>query len=495
MKFFKAWLWLFVAPSLFGQSMPPELNGINKEITALFKQYEAVGMAVAILRNDEVIYSKGFGYRNLEAKLPVTEHTVFHVGSMTKSFTGALLGILEAEGRLSLKDKPAYYVPNFRFYSDKMDNLITIEDLLSHKSGLGSQDLSLVMFPDPDKLKTVQRLKYLKPEDEIKNSWNYSNMGYTLAGTIIEQLTRKTWDNGLQERLFAPLKMNNTFTEVEAMKKTGNYALGYGNDQGQIERRSFERYYAYAPAGAIKSSVRDMSHWMRVWLHHGLYENRQVIPKDYVRRATSLQNVKYDEVYEKDSFLHGEGFGWRLRSWSGHFRVRHGGNTNGFSTLMDLFPFEKIGIVVLANQQSSILPYVISDYISRKLYGLPTIDYPIQVGDVYQAEVKDVSINQEQPPTHALTKFVGTYGANGYGKIKVIEKAGKLRAQLPTYSFRLAHSHYNTFYLQGDPDFDYSFNPEFTVRFVNDIEGRPNALHIVGAQKEAIVFHKEIPKP
>lgn len=494
MRPFPMLLLLLLTLTTFGQQPTLDPKGLDTYINEMLQRYDAPGLAVAVIRNDTVIYSKGFGYRNLEQQLPVTQETVFHIASMSKAFTATLLGILEGEDRLSLKNRPALYVPNFEFHTEKMNNLITVEDLLSHKSGLGNHGLSIVLFPEADKLKTVQRLRHLKPQDEIKNSWNYSNIGYTLAGTLVEQVTGTTWDAYLQKKLFSPLRMKASFTTVDAMKAYGNYAQGYGRHQSQTVPRPYENYYSYTPAGAIKSSVQDLTHWMRVWLNKGVFEGTPVIPEDYVRRATSLQNTKYHEVYEPDSFLQGEGFGWRLRAWSGKYRVRHGGNTNGFSTVMDLFPFEKIGIVVLANQQSSILPYVISDHISRKLYGLPSIDYPIQVGDVYKAEVADVPMNKKQPPTHALAEFVGTYNAKGYGKIQVIEKAGKLRAKLPTYTFRLAHLHYNTFYLQGNPDFDESFNPEFTVKFVDDIEGMPSALHIVGAQKEDVVFHKENPK-
>lgn len=491
MKVFKTLLFVLFTTYLFSQHTPSELGEIDTEVKTLIKQYQAVGLAVAVVKNDKVIYSKGFGYRNLEEKLPVTQHTAFHIASMSKAFTGALLGILERDNYLSLKDRPAVHVPNFQFYNDKMNHLIAIEDLLSHKSGLGTHGLSIVLFPEKDKLKTVQRLKYLKPEDEIKNSWNYSNLGYTLAGTIVEQVTKKTWDSSLQEMLFKPLQMNASSTTVEVMKKSGDYALGYGKHKGKTVKRPFENYYAYTPAGAIKSSVTDLSNWMRVWLDKGVYNGTQVIPEDYIRKATSLQNTKYNVTYDKDSFLFGEGFGWRLRAWFGHYRIRHGGNTNGFSSVMDMFPFENIGIVVLCNQQSSLLPYAISDDIARRLLGLPTMDYPVDVGDVYMPEPEDQELQKDKMPIHPLKDFSGTYTAAGYGKIEIKEEEASLLAVLPTYTFKLTHLNFNTFYLKGLPNFDKSFNPEFTVKFDYDTKGGIYALQILGAQKEAVVFLKD----
>ncbi|MEL6867610.1 MAG: serine hydrolase, partial [Bacteroidota bacterium] len=463
-------LFFLISHLVSSQSDKELLGEFDQKIESLLQDFQAVGLSVAVVKDGEVIYSKGFGYRDLAAQLPADENTVFHIASMSKAFTGTLLGILESEDRVSLQDKPSLYIPDFQFYNEKMDNLITIGDLLSHRSGIGSQGSSIIMFPEYDKLKTVQRLRYLKPEGEVKNSWVYSNLGYTLAGTIVEQITNTTWDQNIQERIFDPLEMNTSYTTIEDMEKTGNYSKGYARYKGNTEEVSFEDYYAWAPAGAIKSSVKDLSNWMLVWLNNGVFNGRQVIPQQYVRAASSLQNLK-EEVYEKDAFLYGEGYGWRLRAWNGHFRIRHGGNTNGFSTIMDMFPFEKIGIVVLCNQKNSLLPYAISDYISRKLYQLPEFTFPIKVDDHYKSTVEDIPLNEEEPPAHPLKAFIGEYQAKGFGKIKVIQENDQLFAVLPTYKFQLAHLNYNSFYLKGTEAFDGEFDPEFTVQFCANTEG------------------------
>ncbi len=466
-----------------------KLKRLDKKINELIDQYEAIGLAVAIVKDGSVIYSKGFGYRDLEAKLPVNENTVFHIASMSKSFTGALLGVLESRGQLSLDDKPAMYVPNFRFYNEKMDNLITIGDLLSHRSGIGDQGSSIVMFPERDKLKTVQRLKYLKPQGEIKNSWIYSNIGYTLAGTVAEQVTQKEWDENIKDEFFTPLGMNSSFTTVEEMVKANNFSKGYAQYQGEVLSVPFEDYYSWAPAGAIKSSVNDLSRWMLAWLNNGVYDGKQVIPEKYIKEASRLQNMKID-AYEKDHFLWGEGYGWRLRAWYGKYRLRHGGNTIGFSTSMELFPFENIGIVVLTNQKNSLLPYAVSDYISRKLMDLPDFDFPIHVGDIYKPTIGDSLLNQDKPPLNSIEEFVGDYYAEGYGNIKVVLENEKLYAILPKYKFQLAHLNYNYFYLKGTEGFSGEFNPEFSVEFINNWDGSIMQLKMY-SQKTPIEFLKK----
>ena len=474
----------------FSQQTVEELKGIDDEIIQLMKKYNTVGLSVAVVKDGKTLYTKGFGYRDLKQKLPVTENTLFHIASMTKAFTGSLLGILESKNQLSLKDKPAMYVPNLQFYNDKMNNLITIEDLLSHRSGFGTQGVSLELFPDNSKLKTVQRLRYLKPEAEVKNSWDYSNMGYTLAGTIVEQVTDKSWDINIESQIFKPLKMSNSCTTIEKMRQSNNYALGYGMYKGKSEIVPYQNYYAFGPAGVIKSSVKDLSNWMNVWLNKGMFDGTQILPKNYIYEASRPQNIKYEEEYTKDSFLFSEGFGWRIRSWNGHYRLRHGGNTNGFSSVTEIFPFENIGIVVLCNQSNSIIPYIISDMISRKLLHLSAEEsYPVEVSDIYKPG-EDMPFNKNMMPTFPLHKFEGVYKADGFGTIRVIEKEGRLLAIFPTYTFKLEHLNFNNFYLKGMKDFKESFSPEFTVKF--DINKKEDiAILKLYAQKEPIEFNRD----
>lgn len=475
----------------FSQNTNSSLSDIEGEIANQMKRYDAVGLAVAVVKENKIVYSKGFGNRDLEKKLPVTVNTVFPIGSITKSFTGTLLGILEGDNKVSLKDKPSLYIPNFQFYNEKMNNLITIEDLLSHKSGIGNQGTTQIFFPENDKLKTVQRLKYLKPEGEIKNSFVYSNMAYTVAGTIVEQITNKSWDSNIEEKLFNPLKMKSSFTDYSKMKATNNFSYGYGLFNGQIEKVMFENMNSIGPAGAIKSTVLDMSNWMIAWLNKGNFKGQKIIPTVYFDQATRAQNIKNDN-FEEDAFLFADGFGWRLRSSYGRFRVEHGGNNYGFSSELMMFPFEKIGIVVLTNQDNSILPFIVADIVARRLLELePETEYPIKVTEIYKPNPENKGFNQDEPPTHSLKNFSGVYSAKGFGKIEIGVEENKLFATFPTFKFQLEHLNHNTFYLKGTDEFKDVFNPEFTVDFELDTNGNISTFRL-HSQKEPVEFKKNM---
>ncbi|MFV0304640.1 MAG: serine hydrolase [Moheibacter sp.] len=473
----------------FAQTTDHRLKGLEQDIENLMKLYNAIGLSVSVVENNSVIYSKGFGYRDLENKLPVTTNTIFPIGSVTKAFTGSILGILEFENQLSLKSKPASYLPNFEFYNDKMNNLITIEDLLSHKSGIGNQGTSQIVFPEKNRLKMVQRLKYLKPEAEVKNSFEYSNMAYTLAGAIIEQVTGDSWEANIQEKIFTPLEMTNSYTILEDMKKASNYSLPYGIYKGEIEKVKFEDFNSISPAGAIKSSVNDMSNWMLTWLNDGLYKENQVIPQQYVYKATRLQNIKSEDAYEKDAFLFGDGFGWRLRSSYGRYRIEHGGNTFGFSSDLAIYPFDGVGIVVLTNQDSSTLPFMVVDNIARRLFKIdPVPNYPVNVTEIYKP-LPYKKFNKDKMPTHPLNSFCGTYHARGFGTIEVVKEDDALFAVLPTYKFRLEHLNYDTFFLKPTNDFKDIFNPQFDIQFITNTSGEIISLKMY-SQKEPIEFNK-----
>ncbi|RLK02216.1 serine hydrolase [Tenacibaculum discolor] len=488
MKFINSLILIITIQFCFSQQTPKELKDIESEINQLMKKYKAVGVSVAVVKNNKVIYSKGFGYRDLENKLPVTTNTIFPIGSVTKSFTGSVLGILASKNQVSLKNKPAFYLPNFEFYNDTMNNLITIEDLLSHKSGIGNQGTTQIFFPEKNRLKMVQRLKYLKPEAEVKNSFAYSNMAYTLAGTIIEQVTGDSWETNIKEKIFTPLEMTNSYIILDKMKKTSNYSLPYGIYKGEIERVTFEEFNTISAAGAIKSTVNDMTNWILTWLNNGVYKNSQIIPKEYIKKATTLQNSN-EGSYEKDAFLFGEGFGWRLRSSCGRFRVEHGGNTYGFSSDLALFPFENIGIVVLTNQDNSLLPYMIVDTITRRLFNItPEPNYPVKVKEIYKP-MPYKQFNKDKMPTYSLNSFCGAYEAKGFGRIDIVKENGKLYAILPTYKFQLEHLNYDSFFLKPTKEFKDVFNPQFDIQFMNNIKGKITSLKMY-SQKEPIEFNK-----
>ncbi|CAM3141244.1 serine hydrolase [Flavobacterium frigoris] len=489
-------LLLLTSSLSFGQKTDIRLNGLDTEIENLLKAYNAVGLSIAIVENNKTIYSKGYGFRDFENKLPTTANTIFPIGSITKSFTASLLGKLESENKLSLKDKPSFYLPKLQFYNTQMDNLITIEDLLSHKSGIGSVDGTYILFPAKERPQLMEKLKYLKPNGAIKDSWIYSNFGYIIAGTITEKITNQTWDENIKEKLFLPLKMNNSSTSTTDMFKNNDYSFGYGIINNKSEKVLFAELNNDKPGGAINSSANDMANWMLVWLNNGQFNNQQILPTNYIQEAESykaMDNGLPPESSDPNVYTFGYGYGWKINSNKGHYKVHHGGNLSGFSSQLALYPTDKLGIIVLTNQHNSILPYIVSDIIANRMLKLPKTEwnkYPVKVTDISIVSKEIKSINLDKKPTHNLNDYCGKFSNLGFGTFEIINENNKLFAVFPDFKFQLEHQYYDIFVLKATKEIPQIMNPEFYLNFSLDYDGNVSSVKI-NLQNEPVEFIKQ----
>ena len=471
----------------FSQELDSRLIGLDDDIEELKKAYNAVGLSVVIVENDKIIYSKGFGKRNLEEDLKMNTATLVPIASSTKSFTAALLGIIESNNFLYLKEKPSYYITKLQFYNDKMNNNITIGDLLSHKSGIGNLDGSFVLFPPKSKIESIKRFKFLKPNSEIKNSFSYSNVSYGLASRVLEEVTKESWERNLKDKIFDPLNMNKTTTSISLMQKTNNYSLGYGKLGKNQSKVPYFKFGFIRPGGGIISNANEMGNWLIAWLNEGRFKNNQVIPKSFIKSATRVKNILTQNNMSSNNFLFGYGYGWFIQSLKGKYFVQHGGNTSGFSIQMAMFPFEKIGIVVLTNQHSSALPYNIEDVISNRMLKLPRKDidkYKIQVAEIYQPKELE-----NEKKMFGIKKYTGKYMNKGYGELKIIEEKGKLFAHFPEYIFRLDKIKNNIFVMEAISENSQFFNPNFQLKFLLNEHNIVNSFKIQ-LQSEPVLFKK-----
>lgn len=465
----------------FSQTPIKNLKGVDDEIQNILEDYKAVGLSVAIVKNDSILYSKGFGYRNYEKKLPVTENTLFGIGSNTKSFTSALIGILEKEGKLEIDKKPSEYIPHLEFSTDELNHLVTVQDLLTHRSGLGGLDGSYILFPAESRLKLMNRLPHLKQNAAPKDSWVYSNFGYIILGTIAEQVANESWDDLIEEKLFKPLNMITSNTSIEEMKQQSDYSYPYGIYKDKIERLLFQVPVNDKPGAAINSSAKDMANWMKMWLNYGEYNGKQILPEDYVRNAMSTKAIINGNPPTKPgqaNFLFGYGYGWNTGIYNGHFKVFHAGGVSGFGSIVTLFPAERLGIVVMSNQQNSALPYNIANMLSMRMLGLDynkPYKYELERYDIAKPQ-KINSINDKYKPTRNLDSYCGEYINKGYGTIKVVKENKNLYVVFPAFKFALEHQKYDSFESKLVNEIPQQMNPEFDFKFNQDFNGEIEEL-------------------
>ena len=175
--------------------------GLDAQLQALLGDWRAAGFAVAVVEKDKIVYTRGFGYKDYAAKTPVTPNTLFAIGSCTKAFTSSLLGILADEKKIDLDKSPRYYLPELKFYNDDMDNLITIRDMMCHRTGLPRHDASWYFFPSDSKDSLTRRIQFMEPSAGIRQRYQYNNFMFMLQGNIVEKVSGRSWEANVAEKI------------------------------------------------------------------------------------------------------------------------------------------------------------------------------------------------------------------------------------------------------------------------------------------------------
>lgn len=455
---------LLVALTSFAQKQKPDnrFTGLDSELNQVLETWNAAGFAVAVVEKDKIIYSKGFGYRDYENKVPVTPNTLFAIGSSSKAFTSGLLGILREEGKLSFDDSPIKHIPELRFYNNEMNNLITIKDIMTHRTGLPRHDLSWYFFTTQSRDSLMQRIQYQEPFAKVREKWYYNNFMFLTQGVIAERVTGKTWEENLQEKFFDPLEMKTTNAVIDGLKKGKEASFGYElKNDSIIKKMDYYDIAAMGPAGSINSSVNEISNWLITWINGGKFKGEQILPESYVKEAMSPQMIMANSIPDKefpDMHISTYGYAWMVSSYKGHYRVEHGGNINGFSANVAFFPTDSIGIVVLANQNGSLIPGIVRNIISDRLLKVDKTEWnKIQKekadeakkqAEAGQAESKSIQ-KKGTKTSHLLAEFTGDYSHPGYGTVEVQFERDSLFAQTPYQKVWLKHFHYNIFSLVG----------------------------------------------
>ncbi|RZM26555.1 MAG: serine hydrolase, partial [Pedobacter sp.] len=484
-------------------------NDLDTTMQRVLKNWNAAGFSVAVVEKNKVIYAKGFGYRDVEKKLPVTANTLFAIGSVSKSFTTALIGQLEAEGKLNI-DKPVNtLMPSLRFYNDDMNNSINLKDMMSHRTGLPRHDFSWYLFNTNARDSILQRIQYQEPTKTVREAWQYNNFMFTAQGAIIEKLTGKTWEQNVEEKLFKPLGMNTSNTTIPELEKSKEPSLGYGLDANKkIKKTEYFHINGMAPAGAINSSANEMANYLIAWINGGKFNGKEVIPSQFTQQAITSQMVMGGGLPSKakpDVHFASYGFGWMLASYKGHYRVEHGGNIDGFSASACFFPTDSIGIIVLSNQDGSPVPSIVRNILSDKLLKLKYTDWNSEMranrdkSEEQQKKMeKDSRVpkGKSHPTTHPLSDFAGVYSNPGYGTLKIYTKNDSLFASGVKKGMWLKHNNYDIFdiYMHNlnsaiDTTNKMQSNIQFQMNAAGDIESFTSVLE---AGLKPLVFTKGV---
>jgi CubicO group peptidase (beta-lactamase class C family) len=451
-----------VSVSVLAQKKKPAIDtrlvNVDAELQKVLETWKAPGFAVAVIEKDKIVYAKGFGYSDYENKVAVTPNTLFAIGSCSKAFTSALLGLLNKEGKIDFNQSPIKYLPELKFFNDDMNNNIIVKDLMSHRTGLPRHDYSWYLFPTESRDSLIERIVYQEPFAGVREKWYYNNFMFLAQASIAEKITGKSWEENISEKFFKPLGMTRSNLSIEGMKRGGDVAFGYKLEkETTISKMDYYNIAAMSPAGSINSSVNEMANWVKTWIYGGKFNGQELLPAAYVSEAISSQMVVSPGLPEKehaDVHLSNYGYGWFLASYKGHYRVEHGGNIDGFSASASFFPSDSLGIIVLVNQNGSAVPSVVRNIVSDRMLGLAVTDWNKELKARREKAIKQQEEDQKvkssskvkgTKPSHILQEFSGRYSHPGYGTFDLVVERDSLFAKFKLSKLWLRHYHYDVF--------------------------------------------------
>ncbi|MEO6069782.1 MAG: serine hydrolase [Chitinophagaceae bacterium] len=455
-------------------------DSLDAYIKKGMQDWNIPGLAIAIVKDGKVIVEKGYGVRSLESKKPVDEETLFMIASNTKLFTGTALSLLENRGKLSLNDRIVKYFPDYRLYYKTTTDLVTIRDLLSHRIGTKTFQGDFTFWNTGlSRAQIMQKMRLLKPTQQFRQDFGYCNSCFLTAGEVIPKVSGQSWEKFVYDSIVSPLQMVNTQVLSTGIEKKENAAIPYTTSySGNLKKVPFDNWNNLAPAASIISNVKDMSHWLLFQLDSGRFQGHQVIPFSVLLQTRDVNisiGSRKSEVYPMH--FRGYGLGLFAGDYNGKQLYWHTGGAGGMVSNVCFMPEEKLGIVILTNNDNQnffeALRYQILDaytgtpYVNRSTQRLPSFTSEM---NQQLEEIKGWKDRLKgNTPTLPLSAYLGSYSNNLYGKIRIKQSGKGLQLFFETKPDLNAQL---TYLDSGDWLMEYN-NIEygiFTIKF--DIEGK-----------------------
>jgi CubicO group peptidase (beta-lactamase class C family) len=481
-------LLLALVPAAAG-AQPAPFRGLDDYITRAMADWDVPGLGLAIVRNDSLVYARGYGVRELGSQQRVDEHTIFAIGSASKAFTAAGLAILVDEGRLSWDDPATKHLPYLQLHDPYATRELSIRDLLSHRSGLARGD-RLWYATDLSREDIVRQVRHLEPSWSFRATFGYQNIMYIAAGEVSAALEGRSWDDVMQQRLFAPLGMRRTSTTVRALANDPNVATPHGRYDDVTTPIAWRNIDNAGAAGSINSSVFEMASWVQLQLNRGTFGGQRLISEGRMREMHSPHTIiaidtAGERLYPETNFR-SYGLGWFLEDYRGRKVVHHGGNIDGMSALVAMLPGESLGLIILTNANGSGLPMVLARRIFDHHLGGPGRDWSRDVL-AFNRERQERAREQRErmeaervadtTPSLPLERYAGTYEHVMYGSMTVAHEDGTLVLRGgPAHVTDLEHWHFDTFRARWR---DRQLGQGF-VTFALDASGEPVTMNVDG---------------
>ncbi len=471
-------------------TMQERLEKIDPLMNRALETLKIPGMAIGVVVDGKVVFTKGYGIRDFSDPLPVTENTLFAIGSCSKAFTTFALGQLVDEGVLAWDDPVIKYLPEFRLKDIHATHHLTIRDLVTHRSGLPRHDFAWYNSTFSRK-EILDRLPHLEPTCDLREKFQYNNFMYGVAGLVIEKVSGKTWEEFVQERIFMPLGMKSSNFSVEVSQKADDFASPHTEKNEKIEVIPFRNLSNIGPAGSINSTIEDMMKWVELQLSDG----KQLIQKETLKDMHLVHMPMHSPILE-DAF--GYGLGWFTALHEGHYIAAHGGGIDGFISMVTPYPKQKLGVVVLTNSDShglfpTMAAYGIADLLLGKednLWLSEVEEKEKQMKELMKQSGDIAEVISEAVLLHSPDQYVGEFEHPGYGSIKIDLSQGVLIASHNGIRYSIRPTGYDHFHLSMESREEAQ---KLGGSFVSNRSGDISELHVsFEAQLAPIIFKRKV---
>jgi CubicO group peptidase (beta-lactamase class C family) len=480
---------IFTVAFTFSQTKE-QISHLDAYYQKSLDEWHIPGMAIAIVKDGKIVFSKGYGFADLNKKTKVNGNTLFAIASNSKAFTASSIAQLVDQGKLKWTDKVVDYLPYYKLYDDYTTQNTTIEDLLCHRNGLKTFSGDLLWYGTTlSQEYIINAQQHLKPIFPFRTQFGYSNIAFIAAGKIIEKVTDTTWTDYVSTHFLKPLKMDRTLTSTNQIANSTNVATPYFYENGKHFSLEWVNWDNMAPAGALISSVNDYAKWLILNANEGVFnETTFLSKKSFQNMTTPHTNFKVRKNDQKHHFK-SYGLGWGLQDYQGYKIVGHGGGYDGMISKSTFVPEKKLGIIVLTNS----LNWLPTAIVNKSLDVILADDLK---GKDWSKDFLTIKENQDKAANVKLSKneklrykiqkshfdfsdYTGIYTDKMYGTVTIKLDKNQLHFSMdntPIYQANLQHWNGHIFTFRFDTSL--SSLPEGKLWFDVDKNSKIKTLHI-----------------
>ena len=334
-----------------GNEEKTNFDQLEDYIHEVMTKAQIPGLSISVIKDDSVIFSKGFGMCRAGKNVPVKPNTLFNVASLSKAFTAAAIALQVDSGKLKWDDPVIKHLPQFKLYDPYITQNITIRDMLTMRSGLTGGD-SLWAGTKRTRDEIIHEMRNLKPRGQFRLILDAYNIHYLVAGQLAASSASKGWDDFIKERIFVPLMMSSTFSKYEDVEAIDNYATPHRVDAGKIQLLQKKNYNNISPAAGLVTNVVDLSQWIRLQLGKGVFEGKRIISEESINEMHKPQILApywFKDYFNPNALFMTYGMGWGVSDYKGLIVIDHGGMVEGYTAYIAMVPSKQLGIVILSN--------------------------------------------------------------------------------------------------------------------------------------------------